>query len=323
MWKTVVRRILIMIPQLFILSIIVFLIGKMMPGDPFTGLITNPKVDAHRIEELREKAGLNDPWPVQYKNWMKRVLLHGDFGMSYTYKLPVKDKIMLPARNTLWLSLLTVILTYLIGVPLGVFSGRYDGSKFDKGVMVYTFITYAIPIFILSLVFLLLFGYRLQIFPTSGFVSLEAMSGTKGHFIASRIYHMLLPAITAALLRTTGIVQYLRNEVIDAKSQDYVKTARSKGVPINKIYSRHIFRNSLLPIAAFFGFTVTGLLAGSVFIETIFMYQGMGLLFIESIFSRDYSVINALTLMYGSLALFGSLISDIIMIIVDPRIRIE
>ncbi|MGP1594532.1 MAG: ABC transporter permease [Treponema sp.] len=322
MWKTVVRRILIMIPQLFILSIIVFLIGKMMPGDPFTGLITNPKVDAHRIEELREKAGLNDPWSVQYKNWMKRILLHGDFGISYTYKLPVKEKIQLPARNTLWLSLLTVVLTYLIAVPLGIFSGRYDGSKFDKAVLVYNFITYAIPSFILSLVFLLLFGFKLRLFPTSGFVSLEAM-GTKAAFFFSRIYHMLLPAITGALLRTTGIVQYLRNEVIDAKSQDYVKTARSKGVPINKVYSHHIFRNSLLPIAAFFGFTVTGLLAGSVFIETVFMYQGMGLLFIESILSRDYSVINALTLLYGTLALFGSLISDIVMIIVDPRIRIE
>ena len=139
----------------------------------------------------------------------------------------------------------------------------------------------------------------------------------------SRIYHMLLPAITAAVLRTTSIVQYLRNEVIDAKTQDYVKTARSKGVPLDKVYSHHIFRNSLLPIAAFFGFTVTGLLAGSIFIETIFMYQGMGLLFIESIMSRDYSIINALTLLYGTLALFGSLLSDIIMIIVDPRIRIE
>ena len=322
MWKTIVRRVLIMIPQLFILSIIVFLIGKMMPGDPFTGLITNPKIDAHRIEELREKAGLNDPWPVQYKNWMKRILLPGDFGVSYTYKIPVTDKLKLPAQNTLWLSLLTVILTYVIAVPLGIYSGRYDGSKFDKAVLVYNFITYAIPSFILSLLFLLLFGYRLRIFPTSGFVGLEAI-GTTSRYFFSRIYHMLLPAITGALLRTTGIVQYLRNEVIDAKGQDYVKTARSKGVPIDKVYSHHIFRNSLLPIAAFFGFTVTGLLAGSVFIETVFMYQGMGLLFIESIASRDYSIINALTLLYGALALLGSLISDIVMIIVDPRIRIE
>lgn len=322
MWKTIVRRILIMIPQLFVLSILVFLIGKMMPGDPFTGLIGNPNIKASRIEELREKAGLNKPWPVQYKNWMERILLHGDFGVSYTYKIPVTDKIVLPAQNTLWLSLLTVVLTYAIAVPLGVRAGRYSGSKFDKAVLVYNFITFAIPTFILGLLSLLLFGYRLKFFPTSGFVGLEAMSGN-GSFVVSRIYHMLLPALTAAILRTAGIVQYLRNEVIDAKSQDYVKTARSKGVPINKVYSHHIFRNSLLPIAAFFGFTVTGLLAGSIFIETIFMYQGMGMLFIESIMARDYSVINALTLMYGTLALFGSLISDIIMIIVDPRIRIE
>ena len=311
-----------MIPQLFILSVLVFLIGKMMPGDPFTGLIGNPNIKASRIEELREKAGLNDPWPVQYKNWMGRILLHGDFGVSYTYGIPVTDKIKLPAQNTLWLSLLTVVLTYAIAVPLGIRAGRYNGSKFDKAVLVYNFITYAIPTFILGLLSLLFFGYRLRIFPTSGFVGLEAM-GNSGRYVASRIYHMLLPAITAAVLRTTGVVQYLRNEVIDAKSQDYVKTARSKGIPIDKVYTHHIFRNSLLPIAAFFGFTVTGLLAGSIFIETIFMYQGMGLLFIEAIMSRDYAIINALTLLYGTLALFGSLISDIIMIIVDPRIRIE
>ena len=322
MWKTVVRRVLIMIPQLFILSVLVFLIGKMMPGDPFTGLLGNPNVKASRIEELRAMAGLDDPWPVQYKNWITKIILHGDFGVSYTYKIPVTDKIRLPAQNTLWLSLLTVMLTYAIAVPLGIRAGRYNGSKFDKAVLVYNFITYAIPTFILSLLSLLLFGYRLKIFPTSGFVSLDAVGNTM-RYIGSRIYHMLLPAMTAAVLRTTGIVQYLRNEVIDAKSQDYVKTARSKGVPIDKVYTHHIFRNSLLPIAAFFGFTVTGLLAGSIFVETIFMYQGMGLLFIESIMSRDYSVINALTLLYGTLALFGSLLSDIIMIIVDPRIRIE
>ena len=322
MWKTVVRRVLIMIPQLFILSVLVFLIGKMMPGDPFTGLLGNPNVKASRIEELRAMAGLDDPWPVQYKNWITKIILHGDFGVSYTYKIPVTDKIRLPAQNTLWLSLLTVMLTYAIAVPLGIRAGRYNGSKFDKAVLVYNFITYAIPTFILSLLSLLLFGYRLKIFPTSGFVSLDAVGNTM-RYIGSRIYHMLLPAMTAAVLRTTGIVQYLRNEVIDAKSQDYVKTARSKGVPIDKVYTHHIFRKSLLPIAAFFGFTITGLLAGSIFVETIFMYQGMGLLFIESIMSRDYSVINALTLLYGTLALFGSLLSDIIMIIVDPRIRIE
>jgi len=127
-----------MIPQLFILSVLVFLIGKMMPGDPFTGLVGNPNIKASRIEELREKAGLNDPWPVQYKNWMGRILLHGDFGVSYTYKIPVTDKIKLPAQNTLWLSLLTVVLTYAIAVPLGIRAGRYNGAKFDKAGLVDT-----------------------------------------------------------------------------------------------------------------------------------------------------------------------------------------
>ena len=132
-----------------------------------------------------------------------------------------------------------------------------------------------------------------------------------------------LPSITYAILGTTGIIQYLRSEIIDAKAMDYVRTARSKGLPMRKIYTKHIFRNSLLPIAAFLGFTITGLLSGSIFIETIFGYPGMGQLFISSIASRDYSVITALVLLFGFLTLLGSLLSDIIMSIVDPRIRIE
>ena len=139
----------------------------------------------------------------------------------------------------------------------------------------------------------------------------------------NKLYHILLPAFTYAVLGTTTVIQYLRSEIIDAKVQDYVRTARSKGIPMKKVYSRHIFRNSLLPIAAFLGFTITGLLGGSIFIETIFGYQGMGQLFILAITSNDYSVITALVMLYGFLALLGSLLSDIIMSIVDPRIRIE
>lgn len=321
MWKTVLRRFLIMIPQLFILSVIVFFIGKMMPGDPFTGLITGD-TDPAAIEALREKAGLNDPWPVQYKNWIYKVLTNGDFGKSYTYKMQVSTLIGQRAQNTLWLSLLTLVLTYLLAIPLGIYSGRYQNSKLDKVVIVYNFISYAIPSFVLALLMLLIFGYRLGWFPTTGSVEIGIQKGTVA-YLMSRIHYMILPAVTAAVLGTTTTIQYLRNEIIDAKTQDYVKTARSKGVPTNKVYSHHIFRNSLLPITAFFGFTITGLLSGSIFIETIFGYPGMGELFISSINSRDYSVMNALVLLFGVLTLAGSLLSDIIMSIVDPRIRIE
>lgn len=321
MWKTVLRRVLLMIPQVIILSLIVFILGQMMPGDPFTGLIT-PDMDPIVIEQLREKHGLNKPMHEQYVDWVTKIITKGEFGQSYTYKMPVRTLIGTRAVNTLWLSLLTLILTYLIAIPLGIYAGRYQNSRFDKAVIIYNFISYAIPSFILALILVAIFGYRLGWFPTTGSVEIGIQKGTFA-YILSKLYHMILPAITAAILGTTGTIQYLRNEVIDAKTQDYVKTARSKGVPEKKVYTHHIFRNSLLPIAAFFGFTITGLLSGSIFIETIFSYSGMGELFISSINSRDYAVMNALVLLFGILTLFGSLISDIIMTIVDPRIRID
>lgn len=320
MWKTVLRRILIMIPQIIVLSILVFILAKMMPGDPFSGLI-DPNVSLARIEELRQQLGLNDPWHIQYIRWIKN-LLHGDLGISYTYKLRVSTLIGQRGVNTFILSLFSVILSYSIAIPLGILAGRYNGSKLDKIVILYNYISYAIPTFVLSILMLWLFGYTLRIFPTSGSVDLGVEPGTI-HYYINRFYHIILPSITYALLSTVGTIQYLRNEVIDAKQMDYVKTARSKGVPVNKVYTKHIFRNSLLPIAAFFGYTITGLLGGSVFIETIFGYPGMGQLFISSIGARDYSVITTLILMYGLLTLTGTLLSDIILSIVDPRIRIE
>ncbi|MGE7923766.1 oligopeptide ABC transporter permease [Viridibacillus arvi] len=320
MWKTVLRRFLVMIPQLFVLSLLIFVMAKFMPGDPFTGLIT-PETDPNVIEELRIKAGFYDPWYVQYYNWITNAF-QGDFGDSYTFKVAVSSLIGERALNTFWLSLLSVVLLYAIAIPLGILAGRYQDSWLDKGIVLYSFISYAIPTFVLSLIFLFMFGYHIPIFPTSGTVDVSHDPGTWGYFW-SKVYHMLLPAITYALLATTGVIQYLRSEIIDSKSMDYVKTARSKGLPISKVYTKHIFRNSLLPIAAFFGFTITGLLGGSVFIETIFGYPGMGQLFISSIASRDYSVITTLVMLFGFLTLLGSLLSDIIMSIVDPRIRIE
>ncbi|MGY3723885.1 peptide/nickel transport system permease protein [Granulicatella balaenopterae] len=320
MWKTILRRVLLMIPQIIILSILVFTIAKLMPGDPFTGMIT-PETDPARIEELRQAAGLNDPIPVQYFRWVGNAL-KGDFGQSYTYKYAVVKLIGERLSNTIWLSLLTMILTYAIALPLGMIAGRYQNSAADKIVVIYTFITYSIPVFVFALLLLWLFGYTLGWFPTRGTVSSTVEPGTIA-YILSRLHHMILPAITMAILSTTGTIQYLRTGVIDAKQQDYVRTARAKGVPEKVVYNRHIFRNSILPIAAFLGYEFTGLIGGSIFIESIFSYPGMGNLFISSISARDYSVILALMLLFGLATLLGTLLSDIIMSIVDPRIRIQ
>ena len=320
MWKTILRRVLLMLPQIFILSVLAFLIAKMMPGDPFTGLIT-PETDPNTIEALRVKSGFYDPLPVQYWNWISKAF-RGDFGQSYTYKYEVTKLIGERIGNTVWLSLLTLILTYLIALPLGMIAGRFQNSWADKAIVVYTFITYSIPVFVFALILLWLFGYTLGWFPTRGSVDSDVVGGTLGYYV-NKFHHMILPAFTMAILSTTGTIQYLRTGVIDAKSQDYVRTARAKGVPENVVFNRHIFRNSILPIAAFLGYEFTGLIGGSVFIENIFSYPGMGNLFVTSITGRDYSVILALLLLFGTATLLGTLLSDIIMSIVDPRVRVQ
>ena len=320
MWKTILRRVLLMLPQIFILSVLAFLIAKMMPGDPFTGLIT-PETDPNTIEALRVKSGFYDPLPVQYWNWISKAF-RGDFGQSYTYKYEVTKLIGERIGNTVWLSLLTLILTYLIALPLGMIAGRYQNSWADKAIVVYTFITYSIPVFVFALVLLWLFGYTLGWFPTRGSVDSDVVSGTLAYYL-NKFHHLILPAFTMAILSTTGTIQYLRTGVIDAKSQDYVRTARAKGVPENVVFNHHIFRNSILPIAAFLGYEFTGLIGGSVFIENIFSYPGMGNLFVSSITGRDYSVILALLLLFGTATLLGTLLSDIIMSIVDPRVRVQ
>ncbi|MFV0557099.1 MAG: oligopeptide ABC transporter permease [Enterococcus sp.] len=318
MWKTILRRVLLMIPQVIILSILIFILASMMPGDPFTGLI-NPNQDPAVIEQMREAAGLNDPWYTQYFRWINNAL-HGDFGQSFIYKRSVTSLIGSRIGNTVSLALFTVTLTYLIALPLGMLAGRYQNSAFDKAVVIYNFFSFAVPLFIFALLMVFIFGYRLDWFPTSGSVAVGA-TGMEAFW--SRIYHLILPAITQALLGTAVIIQYLRSEVIDSKSLDYVRTARSKGVPTNKVFNRHIFRNASLPIASTLGYEITGLIGGSVIIEKIFGFPGIGKLFVESISQRDYSVITALTLILGIATLVGTLLSDIIMSIVDPRIRIQ
>ncbi|MDY0404450.1 ABC transporter permease [Virgibacillus sp. 179-BFC.A HS] len=320
MWKFTVRRILIMIPQVVLLSILVFIMAKMMPGDALSGLM-DPNLDPATLEELREKLGLNDPWYTQYIHWIGD-LFHGDMGESFRYKMPVSELIGQRMVNTFWLSLVTLILIYLISVPLGIISGRYNDSLLDQAITGYTYIGFATPLFIFALVLLWIFGFQFGWFPTGGSVTPGSTPGTLD-YISSKLYHLLLPAISMALIGTVGTVQYLRNEIIDTKQKDFILTARAKGASESRVYNRHVLRNSLLPIAAFFGYEITGLISGTVFVESIYTYPGMGQLFLESITTRDYSVATALTLLFGIAAILGTLISDIILSLVDPRIRIK
>ncbi|WP_144615807.1 oligopeptide ABC transporter permease [Bacillus cereus] len=321
MWKFILRRLLVMIPQLFVLSILVFALAKAMPGDALTGRAMDPSADPKVIEEQRERLGLNDPITTQYVRWIKNVA-QGDFGVSTTHKLQVTDLLGERLGNTITLSLAILILTYLIAIPLGIISGRWNNSWMDRIITLYNYLGYATPLFIFALVMLFVFGFQLAIFPTGGSVDPQVTEGTFAYYM-SKLNHLLLPAICGALIGTVSTVQYLRSEIIDTKIKDFVRTARAKGVPESRIYSRHILRNSFLPIAAFLGYEITGLIGGSIFLESIFSYPGLGQLFMQSITQRDFSVITSLVMLTGFATLLGTLLSDIILSIVDPRIRID
>ncbi|MCT1902221.1 oligopeptide ABC transporter permease [Oceanobacillus sojae] len=320
MWKFIVRRLLITIPQIIILSVIVFILAQMMPGDALSGLI-DPSIDPAAIEQQRERLGLNNPWYVQYADWVGGIL-HGDLGQSFRFKMPVTELIGQRMGNTILLSVVTLIFTYLIALPLGLISGRFNDTMLDQGITGYTYIGFATPLFIFALVMLWVFGYNLGWFPTSGSVAPGSESGTIAYWL-SKVNHALLPGISMALIQVVSTVQYLRSEIIDTKQKDFILTARAKGAGEQRVYNKHIFRNSLLPIAAFFGWEITTLITGTVFVEKIFSYPGTGLLFLESITQRDFSVANSLVLLFGIAQILGALLSDIILSIVDPRIRIK
>ncbi|PES22169.1 peptide ABC transporter permease [Bacillus anthracis] len=322
MWKFILRRILIMIPQLFILSVLVFLLAKAMPGDVLTGAeMANPKADPKVLEEQREKLGLNDPVTTQYVRWIKNAV-QGDFGVSYAHKMQVTDLIGERLGNTISLAIVILILTYIIAIPLGVISGRWNDTWGDRLITLYNYLGFATPLFIFGLIMLFLFGFQFPIFPTGGSVDPQIDTGTFAYYV-SKFNHLLLPALSGALIATVGTVQYLRSEIIDTKHKDFVRTVRAKGVPESKVYSRHILRNSFLPIAAFLGYEITGLVTGALFLENIFSYPGIGQLFIQSMGQRDFSVVTAIVLFTGFATLLGTLLSDIILSIVDPRIRID
>lgn len=266
--------------------------------------------------------GFYNPWYVKYGDWISNAV-KGDFGISFAYKVPVTQVILEKAGNTFWLGLLTVVFTYLIGIPLGVLSGRYHDRIPDKTITLYSYISLAMPTIIAGLLAIFIFSFQLGWFPFGGTVDAKAYAQGGFPYILSRLHHMLLPAMTAAVISTSTIIQFLRSEIVDYEQSDFVITARSKGVPQRLIYSKHIFRNAMIPVSSFMGTSIASVLTGSIFLETVFSYPGMGRLFIDSVRSRDYTVANALIIFFAMLIVLGTLLSDIIMYAVDPRLKIK
>ncbi|MGB7474058.1 ABC transporter permease [Trichococcus sp.] len=320
MWNRILRRFFFIILQLLAFSLLVFALAQWMPGDALTGLII-PGMDQNSVDAIQVSAVLDNPWYIRYLQWITN-MLSGDFGLSYTYRMPVDVLVGARLGNTLWLAAASLLLSYLVAVPLGIYAGRFNGSLGDKIIRFLNNISFASPIFVVALLLVWLFGFQLELFPTRG---MPLLPETLGVFASlwNRLNHLALPALTFALSASAGNIQRLRSGIIEAKQEDYVLTARSKGVPESMVYRRHIFRNASMPVTSLLGYDITGFIGSSIFIEYIFSYPGIGRLFISSLNSRDFSVIVALLLIYGLAALIGTVVSDIILTIADPRVRMR
>ncbi|MCO0832434.1 ABC transporter permease [Fructobacillus sp. W13] len=321
MIKTIFRRVLIMLPQIFLVSVLIFALAQLMPGDPFYGNL-NPNSDLATIERMRHAAGLDLPWYQQYVHWVVNVF-HGDFGTSYTVHkgLAVSKIIGQRIWPTLMMGIIATALTYVLAVSQALVAARNENKWLDRTLVVWNTLTSAVPSFVFYFIMLVVFVYLIPIFPSSGTGIDETQTFFQNFF--NNLYHAFLPALTIALFSTNSVFQYLRSNLLDQQAQDYVRTARAKGVLMNVVFKKHILRNAFLPIASGIGYSITGVLGGAMFAETVFGYPGLGALFVQALTGRDYTVITALMLFQGILSLFGGLLSDIISAWVDPRIRVK
>jgi len=317
----VIRRVLHAIPLLLGILTILFFLVHLAPGDP-TAIYFNPDVDPEAIELMRENLGLDQPLHVQYFKWMTS-FLKGDFGYSFGLHRPVIDVIKDSFKNTAVLSLAAIVVIFVIGVLVGIVSAMRQYSFTDNVLTFLAFFFYSMPSFWFGLMLLLIFSYKLGLFPASLAASLDYESFSWSGKIANRLHHLALPALTLGLGGAAGVARYTRGSLLEVIRQDYIRTARSKGLSERTVIFKHALRNALITVVTLFGLYLPFLFSGAVLVETIFSWPGMGRVIVTAIFQRDYPLIMANTFVFAGAVVLGNLLADIIYCFVDPRIRYD
>ncbi|WP_027723893.1 ABC transporter permease [Tuberibacillus calidus] len=311
----IIRRILVSIPLLLGISILSFLIIQLAPGDP-TSLFLDPNIKPEDREAFIEAYGLNDPVYIQYFHWLWQIL-HGNFGQSLImHGIPVSELILGRLPNTLLLMVSSAVLAFIISIPFGVLSATKPYTLTDYTVTTASFIGVATPSFWIGLVLLMFFAVKFPIFPSGGVATLNAPFS-----IWDRLHHLILPAFVLAASDMAGLTRYTRSSMLDVLRQDYIRTARAKGFNSRKVVYKHGLRNALIPVVTIVGLIIPSFIGGAVVVENIFGWPGIGNLFLNAAFQRDYPVIMALTMISATLVVIGNLISDILYAIIDPRIE--
>lgn len=318
MWKYTVRRSLIALVVLFIISVVDFTFINLAPGDPLQAMLPpETMASTNDLQQMYEKAGLNGSLPVRYVRWVSQ-LLRGEFGTSFRTNQPVRQLIREVLPATLLLTVTAKIISLLIGVPLGIYSGLREHSLIDEIGTFLSFFFTAIPGFFLAIVAVFFFAVRLGWFPATGMHAYD-----KQGELGDLIKHLILPACVLGVLSVPGYVRYTRTAILDVMREDYMRTARAKGLPERTVIRRHLLPNALMPLVTIIGLGLPGLIGSSVLIEQVFAWPGMGQLSINSALFRDYPVFMASALIYGLAVLLSSMVTDLVYALVNPRIRLD
>ena len=324
MFAYLIKRILFMIPLLLGITVVCFFVMHLAPGSP-TDLQTqmNPKASAEMRERLMSLYELDKPVHVQYVSWLKK-LIRGDLGTSFSSDhRPVADKILERLPITIAVNLLSLILIIAVALPIGVISAVRQDSLFDKVMSVIVFIGFAVPTFWLALLLMIFFGIHLGWLPISGLRSLNYEYLSVWEQLVDLAAHLVLPVFISAFGGLAGLSRFMRANMLEVIRQDYILTARAKGLSERQVIYKHALRNALLPAITILGLSIPGLIGGSVIFETIFAIPGMGQLFYMSVMARDYPTVMGILLIGAVLTLAGNLMADISYAAADPRIRIS
>jgi peptide/nickel transport system permease protein len=321
MFAFIVRRLLQMIPLLFGITLITFVIIN-AAGSPLASLEFNPRVRPEDIERIRGNLGLDEPLHERYFVWVGNVL-QGDLGLSLINYRPVTDRIQEVMVNTLLLSGVSLVISLMIAVPLGIYAAVHRNSFIDRLVNILAVAGYAVPTVWLGLLLIILFSVKFDewgfyALPVGGVRDLRDDGG-----LADRIEHLILP-ITALVIPQVAVwLFYIRSNMLEVIRQDYVRTAQAKGLGGKTVLYRHAFRNALIPLVTLLGLSLPDLFAGALIVENIFAYPGMGRLAITAIDDKDHTLVMGITLVFAFLVIIGNLLADVLYAVVDPRIRLE
>lgn len=316
------RRILLLIPLMFGITLITFTVIHLAPGEPVEmQMAMNPKVGKEARERLQKFYGLDKPLHVQYLSWLKQIA-RLDFGRSFSSdNRPVLDKIKERLPVTLSLNIVALLIEFGLAIPIGVLAAVHRNTVLDKGITVLVFLGFAVPTFWLALLLMYLFGVKLNWLPVSGLHTLGYETYSWFGQLLDLSKHLVMPILVASFGSLAGVSRYMRSAMLQVIEQDYITTARAKGLSERVVIWKHALRNALLPLITLVGFSLPGLIGGSVIFETIFSIPGMGQLFFQGVMARDYPVVMGILVIGAFLTLLSNLLADISYALADPRIR--